>query len=174
MQSPARSFMLATIYWLLATLPATLTHAAIAAPPGILQLAGVAAGPRCFLSLNQKAVNQTLAPAAVPAGKATSNEVRVILPSNFQPDSSSGALAPTKLKMAAPSTPAGLPRRVGLAGSCRRRRTVLPLAEMMSMSGALAGGGKGGGPGSRAGKPRADFFAVVTAGGGRKIRGRRS
>src|SRR5687768_10687626 len=103
----------------------------------------VAAGPLWARGLNQNAVNHTLAPGGTLPGKATVNFVSVVLPSNFHAAGSVGAAAPTKLKTLAPSTPSGFPLRVGLAASCRRRRTVFPTAETMSIPGASAGGGKG-------------------------------
>src|SRR5688500_1081372 len=117
-------------------------HAAMAPPPGMLVPTGALAGPRWARGLNQKAVNHTLAPAATVLGNSTFTTVRVVLPSNFQADSSVGAAAPTKLNTLAPSTPTGLPRRVEPA-SCRRRRTVLPLTEMTFRPGARAGAGTG-------------------------------
>src|SRR5262245_41079310 len=74
------------------------SYAAIAAPPGIFVPTGVVVGPACLRSLNQKAVNQTFAPGVISDGKATSTRVREVLPSNFQPPTSAGGLAPTKEK----------------------------------------------------------------------------
>lgn len=86
----------------------------MALPPGMLVPTGAHAGPLCLRGLNQKAVSHTLAPGAVPPGKATSITVREVLPSNFQAEVSVGAVAPTKLNTAAPLTPSGLPRRLPL------------------------------------------------------------
>src|SRR3954469_21616974 len=89
----------------------TNNHAAMAAPPGIFVPTGVVVGPACLRSLNQKAVNHTFEPGVIPLGKVISTRVRPVLPSNFQSATSSGGVAPTKLKTDAPSTPPGLPRR---------------------------------------------------------------
>jgi hypothetical protein len=114
--------------------------------------------------LNQKAVSQTTAPLATLAGKLTSTLVRPVLPSNFQSDRSAGALAPTNEKTLAPSTPAGLPRRVGLATSKRRIRTVRPWADLIAIPGAAAGGGIGVGSKSRGGRPSSMRSGLVMSG----------
>src|SRR5437762_1229689 len=93
----------------------------------------LAAGPFCFLELNQKAVNQTFAPGAVSEGKTTSKTVLLDTPSKVQADSVVGATGPTKLKIDAPSTPAGFPRRVASSVPCRRSLTVFPFVETMSI-----------------------------------------
>src|SRR5437899_2337453 len=115
---------------------------------------GVAAGPLKLRGLNQNAVNHTLAPGETVPGKTMLTTVRVVCPSNFQPASVVGASSPTKLKTLAPATPSGLPRRVGLAGSCRRIFTVFPLTETISMSGEPAGAGIGEGSVSRTVNPK--------------------
>src|SRR5262245_56467790 len=122
---------------------------------------GLAAGPFSLRTLNQNAVNHTFAPGAVPAGNTMSTLVLLVTPSNVHSDSSVGAAAPMKLNTLAPSTPAGLPRRVGLVSSCRRSLTVFPVVETTSMTGAIAGGGTGvrAGRGSR---PSATSCASVT------------
>src|SRR5260221_7519691 len=90
--------------------------------------------------------------------------VRGVLPWNVQSDSSVGATAPTKLKMAAPSTPGGRPRRVGLATSRRRRRAVVPMVEIISSAGGDAGGGIGVGSTSFTVKPSSERWVLVVPG----------
>src|SRR5260221_7913965 len=138
--------------------PSSFSYAAIALPPGMFVVTGVAAGPLWSRGLRQKAVIQTFDPGGTVAAKRMSMVVRVGSPSNFQSASSVGAVAPTKLKTAAPATPRGLPRLVGSPARCRRILTVLPTLETMSMSGAVAGGGIGGGRLSRGVRPRAFLF----------------
>ena len=72
---------------------------------------GADIGPLWVRGLNQAAVSQTFSPGATVAGKTTSAFVRVVIPSNRRAARSLGASGPTKLKIAAPWTPAGLPRR---------------------------------------------------------------
>src|SRR3954453_20607172 len=116
-------------------------HAAIdiAPPPCRLVVTLSAAGPFCLRSLNQNAVNHTFDPGATVFGKLTEVFTREVSPSKVQPASSVGATAPQKLYKAAPLTPAGLPRRDESPAACRRRVTVLPRTDSMSITGALSG-----------------------------------
>ena len=74
---------------------------------------------------------------------------------------SDGAVAPTKVKTEAPSTPAGLPRLEPVAVSCSLIFAVKPLTETTSSPGAAEGGGIGVGP-DRTVNPSVNFCASVT------------
>src|SRR4051812_365322 len=100
-------------------------------------------GPLSARPLNHIAQNQTFDPGTTLSGKTTSTVLRVVLPSNFHPSAVAGGVGPTKLKMAAPRTPGGLPRLPSPAASCRRTFTFPPTTLTMSMAGTTPGGGAG-------------------------------
>src|SRR5258706_14660122 len=150
-------FLLTTVYCLLLS-----NHAASDTPPPCrLVETGAHAGPLCLRPLNQNAVIHTFAPAGNVLGKGTNPLVFPVFPSNCQAPMSAGGVAPTKVKIDAPGTPGGLPRRVPDVVSCSLIFTVHPLTEMISSPGASAGGGIGVGA-ERTFNPSASFWASVT------------
>src|SRR5205823_2188080 len=122
---------------------------------------GSHAGPFWSRKFRHSAVIHTCDPAATVGANSRSKLVRVVPPWKSQSFRSAGGVAPTCVKIYAPATPSGLPRRSELTLRSFSF-TVRPPTEATSITGDVVGGLIGEGLTSRGFSPRSIFCSGVT------------